>query len=79
MPTPPRRFIRPWQVIEHDAHYEVTDAAGVSLAVVYFDDKPSRQPTMKRLSKDESRRLARQIARLPAMLRIEKGIDPGKA
>ncbi len=79
MPTSPRRFVRPWQVIEHDAHFEVTDAAGVSLAVVYFDDGPSRQPMMKRLSRDEARRLARQIARLPTLLRIEKGIDPGKA
>jgi hypothetical protein len=69
----------PWQVIEHDAHFEVTDAAGISLAVVYFDDEPSRQPMMKRLSKDEARRLAQEIARHPALLRLKKGIAPVEA
>jgi hypothetical protein len=79
MPTAPRRFVRPWQAIEHDAHFEVTDATGLHLATVYFEDEPSRQPMLKRLSKDEARRLAHKIARLPALLRIEKGIDPGEA
>lgn len=78
MPAP-RRFVRPWQVIDHGAHFEVTDAAGIQLAVVYFEDDPSRQPMLKRLSKDEARRLAREFARLPALLRIEKGIDAGEA
>jgi hypothetical protein len=70
MPTPPRRFVRPWQVTEHDAHFEVKDGTGLHLAVVYFQDGPSREP-MKRLSKEEARRLAREIARLPALLRID--------
>lgn len=79
MPAPPRRFVRPWQVTEHDAHFEITDATGLHLAIVYFEDEPSRQPMMKRPSKDQARRLARQIARLPALLRIEKGIEPSEA
>ena len=79
MPTPPRRFVRPWQLIEHDAQFEITDATGLHLATVHFEDEPSRQPIMKRMSKDQARRLARQIARLPTLLRIEKGIDPGEA
>jgi hypothetical protein len=69
MPTPPRRFARPWHVIEHDAHFEVTDATGLHLAIVYFEDRASPHPMMKRPSKAEARRLARQIARLPALLR----------
>ncbi len=78
MPAP-HRFVRPWRVIEHDAHFEVTDAADVSLAVVYFEDEPSRQPMIKRLSKDEARRLAQEIARHPALRRLKPGIAPAEA
>jgi hypothetical protein len=74
-----RRFIRPWQVIEHHDSFEVTDGAGVGLAVVHFDDEPSRETMLKRLSKDEARRLAGKVARLPALLRIKKAIDHGEA
>jgi hypothetical protein len=74
-----RRFIRPWQVIEHDDSFEITDAAGLGLAVVHFDNTPSRQTMLKRLSKDEARRLARKVARLSALRPIEKRrIDPGE-
>ncbi len=71
-----RQFTRPWHVIEYDAHFEVVDAAGISLAIIYFDTE--RQP-MKGQSKDQARQMARKIARLPAPLWIEKGIDPGEA
>jgi hypothetical protein len=74
-----RRFIRPWQVIEHDDSFEVTDAAGLGLAVVRFDREPSRQTMVRRLSKEEARRMARKVARLSALRPIEKGIDPGEA
>ena len=74
-----RRFIRPWQVIEHDGSFEVTDAAGLGLVVVHFDNEPSRQMMLKRLSKDEARRLARKVARLSALRPLERGIDPGEA
>jgi hypothetical protein len=57
----------------------VRDAAGLNLATVHFEDQPARQSQLQRLSKDEARRVAAQIARLPTLLRIEKGIDPGEA
>ena len=37
-----------------------------------------QQPTMKRMSKDGAIRLAREIARLPVLLQMEKEINPGK-
>jgi hypothetical protein len=74
-----RRFLRPWQVIEHDDSFEITDAAGLGLAVVHFEKVPSRQTLQKRLSKDEARRMARKVARLSALRPIEKRrIDPGE-
>jgi hypothetical protein len=66
-------------VIEHDESYEVQDAVGLPLAFVYFENEATRQSSMRRLSKDEARRVAAQIARLPTLLRIEKGIDRGEA
>jgi hypothetical protein len=78
-PTKPRRFVRPWSVTERDGAYEVRDGAGLSLATIHFEDQPARQSQLQRLSKDEARRVAAQIARLPTLLRIEKGIDPGEA
>jgi hypothetical protein len=81
-PAEPRRFVRfvrPWSVTERDGAYEVRDAAGLNLATVHFEDQPARQSQLQRLSKDEARRVAAQIARLPTLLRIKKGIDPGEA
>ena len=71
--------MRPWKVIEHDESYEVQDAVGLQLASVYFENGTIRQSSTRRLSKDEARRVAAQIARLPTLLRIEKGIDHGEA
>jgi hypothetical protein len=78
-PAKPRRFMRPWSVTKRDGAYEVRDAAGLNLATVHFEDQPARQSQLQRLSKDEARRVAAQIARLPTLLRIEKGIDTGEA
>jgi hypothetical protein len=51
----------------------------LTLAFVYFENEATRQSMMRRLWKDEARRIAAQIARLPTLLRIEKGIDQGEA
>ena len=71
--------MRPRKVIKHDESYEVRDATGLPLASVYFENETIRQSSTRRLSKDEARRVAAQIARLPTLLRIEKGIDQGEA
>jgi hypothetical protein len=80
MIEPPRRlFMRPWKVIEHDNSYEVQDAVGLPLASVYFENETIQKSSKRLLSKDEARRVAAQIARLPTLLRIEKGIEQGEA
>ena len=76
---PRRRFMRPWKVIERDNSYEVQDAVGLPLASVYFENETIDKSSKRCLSKGEARHVAAQIARLPTLLRIEKGIEQGEA
>jgi hypothetical protein len=69
-------FIKPWRLLEHDESFEIQDAAQRTLAFVYFTDDPTRATFMRRLSKANARTMAEQILRLPALVRIAKGIEP---
>jgi hypothetical protein len=56
----------PWSVEkEQDACYVVCDHNGQALAYVYFEDEPGRRSAAKLLTKDEARRIAANIAKLP--------------
>jgi hypothetical protein len=65
MPPPPRRFPTPWSVGETDACYIVCDANGQALTYVYFEEEPGRRAAAKLLTRDEARRIAANIAKLP--------------
>lgn len=67
-----RRFPPPWRVEERDESFIVRDASGQALAYLYFEDEPQRQMSMKRLSRDEARRIAANIAKLPTLLQGPK-------
>ena len=66
--TNPRRFPAPWSVEELDACFVVKDDAGQKLAYVYFEEDPGRRSAAKLMTRDEARRIAVNLARLPELL-----------
>ena len=64
-----RRFPPPWTLDEaNDACFIVRDHNGQALAYVYFEDEPGRRSAAHLLSKDEARRIAPNIAKLPVLI-----------
>jgi hypothetical protein len=46
----------------------VKDSGGMSLAYVYFEEEPGRRAAAKLLTRNEARRIAANIAKLPHIL-----------
>ena len=64
MPSP-RRFSPPWSVEETDACFIIRDGNRQAVAYVYCEDDPGRRSTANLLTRDEARRIAANIAKLP--------------
>jgi hypothetical protein len=64
---PARRFPPPWTVEELSTSFVVKDDNGQKLAYVHFEEEPRRSAAS--LTKDEARRIAANMAKLPELLR----------
>ena len=59
----------PWLIEETDACFIVRDANGQALGFFHFEEEPGRRAAAKLLTRDEARRIAANIAKLPGLLR----------
>jgi hypothetical protein len=68
MAQSPRRFPAPWHADTIPGGYVVRDANGQALAFLYSRDNEAEARQAKVLTKDEVRRIAVNVARLPELL-----------
>jgi hypothetical protein len=62
-------FPPPWTANDIETCFLVRDRNGQALAYVYFEDEPGRRTAAKLLTRDQARRVAANIAKLPDALR----------
>jgi hypothetical protein len=66
---PSRRFPPPWSVEELNAWFVVRDHNGQKLAYVYYEDEPGRRSAANLLRRDEARRIASNVAKIPDLMK----------
>ena len=62
-----RRFPPPWTVDETEPCFIVREQDGQTLAYAYCESDPGRQAAANLLTRDEARRIAANIAKLPGV------------
>jgi hypothetical protein len=72
---PDRRFPPPWTAEDNGACFIVKDHSGHALAYVYYEDEPERRAAANLLTRDEARRFATNITKMPDLLTNNSGIQ----
>ena len=70
------QFPRPWSVEEWASCFVVKDAAGRSLAHVYFAREPKHREAAKLVARNDAKQIADSIIQLPGLLRKHAAVQP---
>ena len=62
---PVRRFPPPWTIDDNGSCFIVKDDDGHALAYAHYEDEPGRRSAANLMTRDEARRIAIHIAKLP--------------
>jgi hypothetical protein len=62
------RFPPPWTIEDLGACFVVSDSSDQKLTYVYYEREAGRRSAAKLLSRDEARRIAANIAKLPTLV-----------
>jgi hypothetical protein len=63
-----RRLPPPWTTEDNGACFIIRDANGLAVAYVYYEEEPGRRAAANLMTKEEARRIATNIVKLPGLL-----------
>ncbi len=69
---PERRFPKPWTAEETEVCFIIRDQNGQALAYVYYEEERCRRAKASLLTREEARRIAINLAKLPDLLTAKK-------